>query len=381
MSASGRAPYLFFLREGVSYSLNDVMPACEVFSRAFVGEIWTYGSYEADQQVGGIRLRVVKFDEYQRRKSYLQYARIVTNRARELKQKNTENVVVISYDPFKNGLLAKRVKRLTGGVFIAEVNGVYGHTDNFADEPRMWMRRLRILAMRLVGSHVLRHADGIRLLYDTQLDDFAKAPRSAVVRRFFDLTLTDRFSPGEEQPVILLAGHPFRRKGVDLLFEAFTRVSARHPEWRLVMIGHGLPASMEAHGLKHPNVRVLAGMPQPELVSWVARCAVLALPSRSEAMGRILIEAAAAGKPRLATRVVGMPTIVEHEVDGLLFEKENVADLAAALDRLMSDDAFRRQLGVNARRRALDELTPDAYVKHYVSMVDAVLAARGSARA
>jgi glycosyltransferase involved in cell wall biosynthesis len=103
------------------------------------------------------------------------------------------------------------------------------------------------------------------------------------------------------------------------------------------------------------------------------RCGILVLASRSEAMGRVLLEAAAAGKPRIAAAVGGTYTVVADESDGLLFPKADVAALAAALRRLMSDQALRDKLGSAARARTLANFGADSYVKHVAGFVDAVL--------
>jgi hypothetical protein len=104
------------LKEGPVYSVEDhVGPHCEVLGRRFNGELWTFGTFDADQDFGGFRLRVLKADESARRVAYLRYANEVKARARQLAQERPGQVVAISYDPFKNGLLANRVARITGG--------------------------------------------------------------------------------------------------------------------------------------------------------------------------------------------------------------------------------------------------------------------------
>ena len=117
-------------------------------------------------------------------------------------------------------------------------------------------------------------------------------------------------------------------------------------------------------------------MKQPELAEWMSRCAIFALPSRTEAMGRVLIEAGAAAKCRLASRFGGIPTVIEDGVDGLLVEKENVDELSATLARLMQDAPLRCRLGDAARVRAGREFSGNAYLEHYVEFVSSVLARR-----
>jgi glycosyltransferase involved in cell wall biosynthesis len=141
------------------------------------------------------------------------------------------------------------------------------------------------------------------------------------------------------------------------------------------MIGHELRDSLERAGMKHPRVKALPGMPQKDLVRWVARCAVMVLPSRSEGLPRVLMEGGAAGKCRVATRIDGIPNVIEDGVDGLLVEKGNVDQLAAALERTMSDAALRQKLGSAARERIRREFSVEAYIERVDEMVMAVRAA------
>src|SRR4029077_18486485 len=216
-------------------------------------------------------------------------------------------VVVTSYDPFKGGFLAWRVSRLLRCAFVCEVNGQYSNPDNFVDNSPLW-RRLRLLQMHVLGSFVLHRADGVRLLFAEQLKNFATLRRHTVLRHFFALSFTHRFHPGPEEPFVLSAGFPFRRKGLDTLVSAFTRLAPKYPQWKLVLIGHRVPEQLCEAGMEHPQIEALPGMPQAQLAPWMMRCAIFALASRSEAMGRVLIEAAAAEKCRIATRVGGIPT-------------------------------------------------------------------------
>jgi glycosyltransferase involved in cell wall biosynthesis len=370
-------PYVLVIREGPSYAREDVVLACELFGRHFDGEYWTYGSYECDEVVGRFQAHVTLEDEDHPKRSYWRFAQRVRTRARELRRQGRRDIIVIVSDPFKNGILGLSVSRLTRGKLIAEVNGAYGNAHAFSQIRNPLVRAARWAAFRALGAHVLRRCAGIRLLFDTQLDAFRVARGRAVIRRFHELTYTHKFYPGPEEPFVMLAGYPFLVKGADFLVRAFTRIADRHPEWKLVLIGHELAQRLTESGLAHPRVEAHPGKLQPELAQWLARCGILCQPSRTEAMGRILVEGAKAGKCRIASRVDGIPTVIEHEVDGLLVESENVDALAQALDRAMGDPALRQRLGDAAAARAAREFTDARYIENYAELIRAV-AARAS---
>jgi glycosyltransferase involved in cell wall biosynthesis len=368
------SPFVLVVREGPSYAREDVVMACELFGRHFEGEFWTYGSYECDERVGRFRARVVFEDEDHPKRSYLKFAGMVRQRARELRESGRGDVIVIVSDPFKNGLLGLSVAKITRGRLIAEVNGAYGNAHAFSQIRNPLVRAAKWAAFRALGSHVLRRCAGIRLLFDSQLEAFKMGRHRAVVRRFHELTYTHKFYPGAEEPFVMLAGYPFLVKGADLLVRAFIRLADKYPQWKLVLIGHELAQRLAESGLAHPRVEAHAGKLQPELAQWLARCGILCQPSRTEAMGRILVEAAKAAKCRIASRVDGIPTVIEHEVDGLLVDGEDVDALTRALDRAMGDPELRRRLGEAAAARAAREFTGDRYSENYAELIRAVAA-------
>jgi glycosyltransferase involved in cell wall biosynthesis len=90
-------------------------------------------------------------------------------------------------------------------------------------------------------------------------------------------------------------------------------------------------------------------------------------------MGRVLLEAMAAGKPRIGSNVDGIPTVINDGVDGFLCEPESIEDLAEKLDRLMSDPILRSNLGAAGRLRAEKEFNHEIYMKNLVSFYNNVI--------
>jgi glycosyltransferase involved in cell wall biosynthesis len=375
-NAGDSSAYLFKVVVGPTYRVADFEPALRLLSQRFTGELWSSGSYEADMIVGRMRLRVVKACSRVRGLNYLRLGRAVLRRARELRAMGPpQRLVVASYDPFVGGSLAWRVARMLGGKFVCEVNGDYGDPDNFAHIQSVARVHFRLWQMHVVGSFVLRRADGVRLLFDEQLESFVTLRPRTIVRRFFDLSFADSFYEGPEEPIVLSAGFPFERKGVDILARAFASIAAEFPHWKLVVIGHLVPERLQASGLQHAQITALPGMPQSELARWMSRCSIFALASRSEAMGRVLIEAAAAKKCRIATRVGGIPTVIEDGKDGLLVEKGNVDQLAECLRTLMRDEELRHRLAAEGQRRIAREFSGPAYLAHFEELIAATLQA------
>ena len=365
--------YLVVVHKGPSWNIEDLAPFCRLLSRRFTGEVWAFGSYDADTVIGRMRLRVVGTQPFRDKVNLLRFVSSALKWTRELRSARVPRLALVALEPFTSGLIGLYAAWRARGALICEVNGVYASRHNTADTRIPLARTLRVLLRRQVGALVLRRATAVRLLFADQLRGFARLPEGIVTRQFFETTNLAAFHAGPEERIILGVGFPFRVKGFDILCRAFAEVSSRHPEWKLVLIGHGAPQEVQDGGLQHPRIEAHPGLKQPQVAAWMARCAIFALPSRTEAMGRVLLEAGAAGKCRLAARVDGIPTVVEDGVDGLLVETENVDQLAAALERLMGDEGLRRRLAEAARRRVEREFSEEAYLDHYCELVRAAL--------
>jgi glycosyltransferase involved in cell wall biosynthesis len=172
---------------------------------------------------------------------------------------------------------------------------------------------------------------------------------------------------------IYFLGHPFDRKGVDLLIEAFNRIADRYPDVSLKIVGFCADLTPYLKLAKHsPRVEFLPGVSHTEAMKLMDNCTVFTLPSRLEGVPRVVMEAMACKRPIVASRIHGIPTLIEDNKHGLLFESEDVAGLAACLDRVLGDREFARQLGEEAHRRILDEFSEERFVEFVRGMAVAV---------
>jgi glycosyltransferase involved in cell wall biosynthesis len=177
-----------------------------------------------------------------------------------------------------------------------------------------------------------------------------------------------------EDRVVAFVGRFSERKNPLLLVRAACRIADR-TNVRFLFVGDGplhqeLLHTIAALGLSDCSHVVSF----QEDITWVIELLdVLVLPSQQESFGMVLVEAAAYGKPTIATRTEGPREIVVDGVTGLLVEPNNDAELARKLEYLLGDEAIRRQMGKAAAQRAQDLFSASKYAHKIEQVIDVVL--------
>lgn len=170
-------------------------------------------------------------------------------------------------------------------------------------------------------------------------------------------------APARHGPTILATGGVKRRKGTHLLVTALAEVRRRIPDAQLVVTGQSDPdyltyvqgqiAALGLQGCVH-----LPGMvPEDVLRGWYQGADVFAVPSLNigaqfEGFGLVFLEASAAGLPVIGTRGSGVEEAVIDGRTGLLVPQDDARALAAAILRVLTDDALRARLGAAGREYA-----------------------------
>jgi glycogen synthase len=178
--------------------------------------------------------------------------------------------------------------------------------------------------------------------------------RRAVDRRAFAEPGADPFPHLAGPPRVVFLGRVVRQKGIETLIAAVARL--RTPGAQLVLVGDG-PDRRRVEQLSRrmgvaDRVHVTGFVPHERVPAVLAFADVLVLPSFYEELGTVLIEAMQAGLPAVASRVGGIPEIVEDSETGLLVPPGDAGALARAIDAVLGDPDLARRLGDAARRRA-----------------------------
>jgi glycosyltransferase involved in cell wall biosynthesis len=154
-----------------------------------------------------------------------------------------------------------------------------------------------------------------------------------------------------ERQLLLAVGRLEAQKGFDWLIEAFSKLTDKHPDWDLVIIGEGslrttLDKQVRESGLER---RISFSGRAGNMAEWYESADLFVMSSRYEGFPMSLVEAMAHGLAAVSFDCdTGPRDIIRHELDGLLVPPGNVAELIVALDRLMSDDLTRQRFAERA---------------------------------
>jgi glycosyltransferase involved in cell wall biosynthesis len=307
------------------------------------------------------------------------YAALPARIARELRDFRPDAVVAQGAHETAAALAARRLARLDTAV-IADVHG------DWRAPTRLYGSRLRGLlspAADRVAESALRHADGVRtvtgyttgLVRELGIEPADEFPAYMDFASFLDRPVVAL----PERPQALFVGVLERYKNVDGLAGAWRRAAPRIPEARLRIVGRGTLARV-VDGLVHelPDQTIWTEqLAQPEIAQALDESTVLVLPSRSEGMGRVVIEAFCRGRGVLGSNVGGIADLVEDGVNGLLVPPEDTNGLAEALVRLLTDRPLAERLGAGARVGVGRwTITPEEFASRLRSLVERAIRAR-----
>ena len=292
--------------------------------------------------------------------------------ARELHEFKPHAVLAQGAHETAAALSARKLARTQTAV-IVDLHG------DWRAPTRLYGSRLRGLlspAADRIALGALRRADGIRTVtaYTTGLvRELGLEPADEFPAYMdFDSFLQEAPKPLPSSPRALFVGVLERYKNVDGLAEAWRRVAPRVPAAQLHVVGSGA---------LQPVVEQLVD-DLPARTSWTERLTpsevaaalddstLLVLPSRSEGMGRVIVEAFCRARPVVASRVGGIPDLVQDGSNGLLVQPGDTDGLADALVRVLDERELAERLGAGAHSSAaLWTVSPEDFASRLRDLV------------
>jgi glycosyltransferase involved in cell wall biosynthesis len=281
--------------------------------------------------------------------------------------------VIVAQSPYEAAALAPVGGRAK---VLLEVHGDWDTaTELYGSPVRRVLRPLTSRAARFA----VRRADAVRTVspFTSELVRRAGVEPVATFTTYYDAAAFAERPPAPlpAEPSLLFVGVLERYKNVAGLAAAWRLAAPRVPGARLLLVGSGRERSVVE--------RLVAALPAQ--TAWTERldpdgvaaaldaASALVLPSFSEGLPRVAMEALARGRPVIGARAGGIPDIVTDGVNGVLVDPHDPASIAAGIVRVLGDRALLDRLADGARETAGRwQQTPEEFARRMRELVDAL---------
>jgi len=344
--------------------------ARELAARGHEVDVLTAAAGEADVSIKGVRIhRVLSLRRGPHDAGLVAAATFLVSAARKLRALTRERRFDCAhfYFALPTGALAPLWVRWTRRPYIVALRGsdVPGY-----DGGRLLALLHRILRRTTRGilaraSRVTANSDSLRALAHRSFPDVA----IDVISNGICLNTFRRNShaPHVHPPRLLCVARLVKRKGLEDLLAVLARPGVT--DCRLTIVGDGrLRSRLEAHARElgvADRVQFTGRLHGDELARCYQQAECFVLPSIAESCSMSLLEAMASGLPVVATRTGGNPEIVEDGVNGRLFTRGDVDELAAALVWMLESSERRRQISAANREKMCNRYTWQHVVTEY----------------
>ncbi len=158
--------------------------------------------------------------------------------------------------------------------------------------------------------------------------------------------------------LILFVGYLRKRKGVDLLLEAFPAILKEHEDARLFLIGEGhLRNHLEARARElgvSKKLHFHSNIPHEQMINFINAADLVVLPTFAEGRPNIVLEAMLCARPVVATAVSGIPELIRDGREGILISPGESELIAGAVCRVLNDPELASRFGKQARERIFE---------------------------
>ena len=221
--------------------------------------------------------------------------------------------------------------------------------------------------MRPLSKLVLRNADAVIALTQDMKTQIQKiySREILVIPNGIDIKSFEKSSREKaraklrikkKERIVTFVGTLRPIKGLEYLVQALNIMGKKGPRVKLMLVGdgeekehlEGLVGELELE----EDVMFIGRVPNEEIPEYMAASDVFVLPSLSEGFPNVVLQAMAAGLPIIASKVGGLPEIIEEGGNGFLVEPKNAAQIADRISQLLEDDELRLKISRNNRRKA-----------------------------
>lgn len=274
------------------------------------------------------------------------------------------------FEAFPAMLVSRLLPHRIRPLLVVEVRGDWRTATRLYGKP---VRRLLAPLVDRCAAWTVVHSDCVRAIGQYTERLAREAGYRGEVSRFATFSDLTQFLEADvarlpARPRVTYVGALEPTKGVDVLLSSWPEILRRVPDAELVVVGDGsLGASLHTAAARsgvEGSVRFPGRLSRSAVARLLDESSLLVLPSRSEGLGRVVMEAHARGRPAVGTRVGGIPEQIDDGLTGVLVAAEDEAAIAVAVADLLAEPARMEAMGNRARAKLLARDPLAEYERH-----------------
>ena len=286
-------------------------------------------------------------------------------------------------EPTCAGVIGAILKLITGKKFLLHLQG------DLFNLPRSQFSWSRVMLSRIVTRIVCKFADKVRCVSQSLITEAKRAGipqhKLALVPSRCDV---QRFNPQawqnardevrrqlgvDNKKVVMFIGTLSVHKGLSYLLKAMPKIFPLYPETAVVLVGSG-PLMDELKSLALElgiaDKTIFCGrIPYEQIPAYLSAADIFAFPSIDEGLPRAVMEAMAMKLPVVATKVGGIPELVQNRETGFLVDSCNPQQIAEALNLLLQNPLLASEMGSRARKKIVSNYSFEEGIRKYLKLI------------
>jgi len=175
-----------------------------------------------------------------------------------------------------------------------------------------------------------------------------------------------------EDILIVFIGRFSEEKGVDILIQAFNEFYRLNNKVTLIMIGEGEEEIFLRNFASENKLPVRVLKPQVNIYDYYNIADVVVLPSRVDPFPFVMLETGLMKKPFIGSNVDGIPELIKHKVNGLLFKSESVSELVDSFRIVLEEKDFEMEIANNLHKDVIENYTTEKVIPEYVALYNSL---------
>lgn len=283
--------------------------------------------------------------------------------------------VIVCQSPLAEGFIGTILKKILRRELIIEIHGDWVEGTFLSKRRRLEFLKRKIVPC--VARFSLKNADKIRAVSEHTkklAQEISRDKPYFIFPAFTDLDIFLKQENVKFDNYILFVGHLEKVKGIEYLIDAFNKANKEFPDFKLILVGKG--GEKKNYELRITNyelgdrIKFTGELPLEEVQDIMKNCYCLILPSLSEGLPRVLMEAMALGKPVIGSNVGGIPDLIKDNYNGFLTEPKNSNDLYGKMKILLRDKNLAIQMGRRGREAIEQNFSNEKYIDDYIKMIN-----------